>query len=107
MTKVADFSCKNAVTWLESLVPIWSIRAYMASGNENLNIDKEPMPCKQVASSARFAQLTSNERKNNITVRLDGLLCTQTIFSTQLNVLLKKVSRMVVLSSFTIFLIKK
>ena len=76
MTKVADFSCKNAVTWLESLVPIWSIRAYMASGNENLNIDKEPMPCKQVASSgARFAQLTSNERKNNITVRLDGLLC--------------------------------
>ena len=85
MTKVADFSCKNAVTWLESLVPIWSIRAYMASGNENLNIDKEPMPCKQVASSgARFTQLTSNERKNNITVRLDGLLCTQTIFSTQL-----------------------
>lgn len=42
MTKVADFSCKNAVTWLESLVPIWSIRACMASGNENLNIDKEP-----------------------------------------------------------------
>ena len=41
MTKVADFSCKSAVTWLESLVPIWSIQAYMASGNENLNIDKE------------------------------------------------------------------
>ena len=40
MTKVAGFSCMSAVMWLESPAPIWSIRAFMASGNENLNIDK-------------------------------------------------------------------